>query len=202
MLIDGGRSCGLWHKEECLFFGDGGVVYVSGGSYSIKANNSMFNNCFSSSWGGAIFFDTLNSFIRMICSNSCSCGASFGGHFAYLGASQMNQVEYLSVSYCSHTTSGYYLICLEKGHQRVENTNSSMNNAYLGSAIYVSSPPSFTSSHCSFSNNKVSHRIGIYIFSNSGRNSMSYANFVHNNSPYSVGGIVYVEGTGSKEMIY
>ena len=65
----------------------------------------------------------------MICANSCSCGVSFVGHFAYLSASQVNQVEYLSVSNCSHTTSGYYSIRLDNGNQRVDNTNSSMNNA-------------------------------------------------------------------------
>jgi len=62
----------------------------------------------------------------MICANSCSAS---GKHFAYHQASQVNQVEYLSVSNCSHTTSGYDPICLVYGYQRVDNTNSSMNNA-------------------------------------------------------------------------
>ena len=89
----------------------------------------MFYNCVCSQNGGAINFASSNSCLRMIYANSCSCGVGSFGHFTYLSASRMNQVEYLSVSNCSHTTSGYSSIDVFNGDQRVDNTNSSMNNA-------------------------------------------------------------------------
>ena len=143
----------------------------------------------------------IRSYLRMICANSCSCGADYSGHFSYLIASQMNQVEYLSVSNCSNTTSGYCPIRLDFGDQRVDNTNSSMNNAERVSGIWIESPSSVTSSYCTFSNNKVSFSICIYFYSTSGTISMSYANIVHNNSP-SQYGVVFVNGAGSKMMMY
>jgi len=68
-----------------------------------------------------------------------------------------------------------------------------MNNANQVSGILINSSSSFTSSQCTFSNNKVSHSICIYIYSDSGTITMSYANIVHNNSP-SYGGVVFVNG--------
>jgi len=185
-------------SRSSSYSGDGGVIYVSASSCSMNVIYSMFYNCVCSSHGGAIFFSSSNSCLRMICANSCSASSWY--HFAYLIASQVNQVMYLSVSNCSHTTSGTSSILIEAGDQRVDNTNSSMNNAYQVSGIYISSPSSFTSSHCTFSNNKVSHSICIHFFSTSGTISMSYVNIVHNNSPSY--GVVYVEGGGSRKMMY
>jgi len=90
-------------------------------------------------------------------------------------------------------------ICLDYGYQRVDNTNSSMNNAIQGSGIVISSPSSFTSSHCTFSNNKASNSICIYLYSTSGTISMSYV--IQNNSPIS-NGVVIVNGAGSRKMMY
>ena len=178
------------------YSGSGGVIYVFGVSYSMNVNNSMFYNCLANN-GGAIYFESTNACLRMICSNSCSASWS---HFSYLVASQLNQLEYLSVSNCSHSTSGYYSIRLYTGNQIVDNTNSSMNNALQTSGIYISSPSSLSSSHCTFSNNKVSHSICIEFSSTSGTISMSYANYVHNNSPFN--GVVFVNGAGLRMMMY
>jgi len=205
--IDQGRSyidknisiANCFFSRYSSYSGHGGVIYVSGGTYSMNVNYSMFYNCACSGDGGAIFFSSSNSYLRMICANSCS--ASSWCHFAYLIDSQVNQVMYLSVSNCSHSTSGWYSIRLLNGFQRVDNTNSSMNNAEYGSGIRISSPSSFTSSHCTFSNNKVSHSICIWFYSSSGTISMSYANIVHHNSP-SQYGVVLVEGGGSRMMMY
>jgi len=204
--IDQGRSyyyeniniSNCYFARSSSYSGEGGVICVNGGTYSMNINYSMFYNCVCSSYGGAIYFYSSNSSLRMICANSCS--ASYG-HFSYLWASQVNQVEYLSVSNCSHTTSGYYPIYLNIGYQRVDNTNSSMNNAIQVSGICIWSPSSFTSSHCTFSNNKVSNSRCIYCSSFSGIISMSYANIVHNNSP-SQYGVVYVSGAGARKMMY
>jgi len=206
--IDQGRSyvdkniniSDCFFKRYLSYSGDGGVICVTSSSYSMNINYSMFYNCVCSSWRGAIYFDSSNSSLRMICANKCSCGASSYDHFAFLSAFQVNQVEYLSVSNCSHATSGYCSFCLSSGDQRVYNTNSSMNNAIWVSGILIISPSSFTSSHSTFSNNKVTDGICIQFCSTPGTISILYANIVHNNSPSN--GVVYVNGEGSKKMMY
>jgi len=203
--IDQGRSyvdkniniSNCFFSRYSSYSGNGGVIYVSASSFSKNVNYSIFYNCACSGDGGAIFFSSSNSYLRMICANSCS---GYEYHFALLSASLVNQLECLSVSNCSHTTSGYYSIRLDYGDQRVDNTNSSMNNAFRVSGIGIDSPSSFTSSHCTFSNNMVSHSTCIEFYSTSGTISMSYANIVHNNSPYY--GVVLVEGVGSRKMMY
>jgi len=122
-------------------------------------------------------------------------------HFAYLIASQVNQVEYLSVSNCSHTTSGTYPIRLESGNQRVDNTNSSLNNANAYSGICLYSPSLLTSFYCTISNNKASGANCIYLDSSSGMITIYYANIVYNNSPSGCG-VVFVSGAGLKKMMY
>jgi len=190
--------------SDCFFSrsshyaGNGGVIFVISGSYSMYINNSMFYNCSSSLNGGAIFFYSSNSCLGMICAHSCSATSLY--HFAYIKTSQVNQLEYLSVSKCSHTTSGDRTICLDSGNQTIDNTNSSMNNANQCSGIYTYTPSSFTSSHCTFSNNKVSNSICVFFFSIIGTISMSYANIVHNNSPSY--GVVFANGGGSRKMMY
>jgi len=177
----------------------GGVIYINVGGKSMNINVSMFYNCVTSDHGGAIYFNSLNSCLRMICANRCSCGNQCCGLFGYLIASQVNKIEYLSVSHCYHTaTNGRYPIYLRLGDQRVDNTNSSMNNAYLGSGISFRSPSSFTSSHCTFSNNKVTSSNCLEF--DTGTISMSSANIVHNNSPNQ--GVVYVTGDGSIKLLY
>jgi len=214
--IDQGRSyvdkniniSNCFFSRSSSYSGRGGVIYVSASSCSMNVNYSMFYNCVCSNFfvtnvvysgdGGAIYFSSSNSYLRMICANSCSASQN---HFAYLRASQVNQVEYLSVSNCSHTTSGYESIRLNSGDQRVDNSNSSMNNAVQCSVFSITYPYSFTSSHCTFSNNKVSSSICIWFYSTSGTISMSYANIVHNNSSSSRG-VVFVEGAGLRMMMY
>jgi len=186
-------------SRSLSFTGDGGVIYVKDGSYSMYINNSMFFNCGCSQKGGAIYFSSSNSYLRMICANSCSCGTSNNGHFAYLRASQDNQGLYLSVSNCSYMTSGYDSILIYSGKQRVDNTNSSMNHVLAHSGIYIYATSSFTGSHCTFSNNKASGYICLCFFY--GTISMSYASIVQNSSP-SQYGVVYVDGAGSKKMMY
>ena len=134
----------------------------------------------------------------MICGNCCSASSYY--QFAYLGSSQMNQVEYLSVSNCSYTTSGYSSIDLDYGNQKCDNTNCSMNYANQISGLQINSPSQFTSSHCTFSNNEVSNYICLYFFSDSGTLTMSYANIIHNKSPNT--GVVFANGAGSRKMIY
>jgi len=186
-------------SRSSVYSGNGGVIFVDGGSYSMNVNYSMFYNCACSEQGGAIYFYSTNSCLRMICANRCSSSSNY--QFAYLSASQVNHVEYVSIQYCSHTTSRSYSNYLNTGNQRVDNTNSSMNYAFWGSGIIIMSPSSFTSSHCTFSNNVVIAYICVWFSSNSGSVSMTSANIVNNNSPSNYG-VVYAYGGGSKKMMY
>jgi len=113
-------------KRLTQYSANGGVIFIDGGSYSMNLTNSMFYNCSSSSQGGAIWFVSSNSYIRMICANRCFASSY---HFAFLKASHVNQVEFLSLSYCSHTIVGNLPIYLYNGDQRVDYSNVSMNNA-------------------------------------------------------------------------
>jgi len=182
-------------SRSSKFSGRGGVIYIDGGTYSMKVYCSMFYFC-SAIFGGAIHFNSRNTDLKMICSNKCS--ASYD-HFAYLKSSLMNLVEHLSISTCSLTQLGSRSICFAGGTHKVDNTNSSMNNAAEISGMSISSS-SFTSTHCTFSNNKVSNNVCIQLHSISGTISMEYANIIHNNSP-SVG-IVCIYGVGSKKMLF
>jgi len=203
--IDQGRSyvdkniniSNCFFSRSSSYSGNGGVIFVTASSCSMNVNYSMFYNCVCSGDGGAIYFYSSNSSLRMICANSCSASSWY--HFAYLRTSQVNQVEFLSVSNCSHITSGLYPFYLSSGDQSVDNTNSSMNHAERVSGIVIYSPSTFKSSHCTFTNNKVSVWICIGFYSESGTISMSYANIVHNNSPSSRG-VVYVNGAFPKIM--
>jgi len=206
--IDQGRSyideniniSNCFFSRYSSYSGNGGVIYVTVSSYLMNINYSMFYNCVCSQNAGAVYISSSNSCLRMICANKCSCGDTYVCHFAYLQASQINQVEYLSISNCSHSTFGHYPIRLDSGNQSFDNTNISMNHASTVSGIWIYSPSSFISSHCTFSNNKVSNYVCIYLHSTSGTIYMSYANIVHNNSP-SIG-VVYAWGVGSRKMMY
>jgi len=184
-------------SRHSRYEGYGGVISVSG-AFSISVNSSMFYNCSCSSWGGAIYASCYyQASLRMICANKCY--AHYQGHFVYLYIQQINQVELISVSKCFDSASGYSPLYLESGNSRVDNTNSSMNNGNRQSGIFICSPSSFTSSYCTFSNNRVYDWSCIYLQSESGIILMSYANIVHNNSPS--WGVVAVSGTGSRKLM-
>jgi len=182
-------------KRFLSYSSDGGVAYVSSGSYSMNISYSIFYNCACSGRGGAIYFVSNNSSLQMICANRCS--ASSYDHFAFCSASNENQMKYLSVSNCSHSTLGMDSMELSNGHQCIDCTNSSMNNAIRCPGIYVYTQSSFASSHCTFSNNNSSDSRCICFSSISGM--MLYANIVHNNSPSR--GVVDVIG-GTPKIMY
>ena len=171
-------------SRNALFSGKGGVIYVSEGSYSIGVSYSMFANCLASG-GGAIFFSSTNVSLRMVCAYMCS--VSGDGHFADLLASNKNQVEYLSISYCS-TSTGYYSIRLKYANPRFDNSNSSMNKAIQVSSIGIEESLSFSSSYCTFCNNRGT--ICIFLGSNTG--TVIFANVIDNYS--NMLAIIYVDG--------
>jgi len=182
-----------------MYSANGGVLYISDGSYSMNVSNSMFYNCTCSNNGGAIYFYSTNSSMKMICANKCSCkGADdFYGQFSYILASKENIVDYASLSLCSHIMAGEAPVLLHSGNQRVDNTNSSLNHGYQCSGIHISSPVTYQSAFCTFSNNKVSHSICLWFTYNTG--TVSYSCVVHNNSPSF--GIIY-SYNGSPKIQY
>jgi len=178
-------------SRSSVYSGNGGVIYVSAISCSMRINFSMFYNCVASN-NGAIFFSSSVSCLRNICSNKCS---GSWNQFAYILASEINQIEYLSVSFCS---TGSVPFGIKTGNQSIKNTNSSMNTSHQASGVYIDSPTSSTISHCTFSNNQVVSDRCISFFSNTGTISMLYANIVHNNSPSY--GVVFVHGSVTNHL--
>ena len=172
--------------SDCYFYrflefeNHGGVIFVNGGTYTMKISTTTFYNSSSVLDGGAIFFYSPSSFLKMICAHRCNAP---GKHFAYLWSSQENWVEYLSMSYCSYMDNGIVPLYLYAGNQILDNSNSSMNRGGQISGLGVYYPTSFRSYHCTISNNNVTGEICIYFSSNKG--SMSFANIVHNYSPSS-----------------
>jgi len=153
-----------------IFSGNGGVIFVNGGSLNMNISNSMFYNCSCSLNGGAIYFISLNSILRMICAFRCS---SFSYHFAYLSVTQNSHIEYLSLSYCSYETEGSNSIRLYKGNQRFDTSNSSSNSSRERSCIRTGNPTIFLSKYCSFVHNNVSEKICIYFEHNTGEISFA-----------------------------
>jgi len=191
-----GRSYSNVNLEisDCFFrrltqySGNGGVIYIVGASYSMSLSYIMFYNC-QSNYGGAIFFNSSNSVMKMICANRCS---ALSYHFAFLYASELNQVEYQSISACSYESIGFYSIYVYKGNQTVDNTNSSMNTAERMSAIGIIYPSSFKSTFCTFSNNNATDRTCLWFYYYSGK--MEFANIVHNYCPSSYAVIMSYQG--------
>ena len=115
-------------------------------------------------WGWAINFYSSDFSLRRIYACRCSCGTSYGGLFGHRIGLNMNQVEYLSISYCSDSGSGYCTIYLLSGHQRVDRTNSSMNKAVRYPIIFFYLPTTLSSSFCTYKNNKILESRCIYIY--------------------------------------
>jgi len=185
---------GCFFSRSLVYNGDGGVICITDAYLSMNVTFSMFYFCIATN-GGAIWFSSINSSLRMICANQCSATTK---HFAYLHAPRGNCVEYLSIAFCSQTSEGSHSLWLYKGNQKVYNINSSMNNANCMSCIMIQTPNLFASSHCTFSNNQVSDTSCISFFYNSG--TMFFANIVYNNSPN--GGVITVNGAGSTKLMY
>ena len=182
-------------KRQWRFQEYGGVIYVSGGSYSMSVSNSMFYNCMSTK-GGAIYFQSYSSSLSSVCANSCNSNDNLG-HFAYIESSNNNHISYLSASLCSSSCQGGFAVRLYLGGQKLDFSNLSMNYADSYSGIGFNSPSSFSSSYCSFSNNKVTNMRCIYFGYCTG--SMIFSNIVHNNSPQH--GVVS-SSSGSANMEY
>jgi len=152
---------------------------------------SLFFYCRATE-GGAIYFDSEISVLKMICSSNCSATNYL---FAFIKGSLINNLEYLTIRSCSSTMQGFYTLYVSsKGN--VDNSNISMNYASRVAGIFFNAN-SFSSSHCTISNNLVHEYNCLYVFSCTG--IIKFANIVGNNSPNE--GVVHVNG-GSLTMNY
>lgn len=188
---------------DCFFVrskqnsGSGGVFYVSGGSYNMNVSYSMFFGCTSSDIGGAIYFVSSRSDLRMICASKCF--ASSSKHFGWIFATVVNYVELFSITSCSDSFSSYRPIEIESGDMTVSKLNCSLNKAIEVSGVVIDTPKTFTCSFCTFSNNKASKSICICLFRNSG--IFKFVNIIGNNSPTG-SGVIYVSNSGSYQMSF
>jgi len=202
--IDQGRSyvdkniniSNCFFSRSSSYSGDGGVIYVTVGSYSMNVNYSMFYNCIAER-GGAIYFSSSNSYLRMICANSCS--ASYEEHFSYLGASQYNFVDFLSISSCSEQERGNQGIFMFNGNQKLCNTNCTNNKAYGDSGICFYYPASCSCSFCTIARNRVMDAVCVGFQASNG--VMLFSNIIGNNSP-SRYGVVHVSSGSSQKIHY
>jgi len=170
-------------SRTSVYNGYGGVIYINNINFTMKIQESMFFNCSCENHGGAIYYSSSNSVIKMVCAYRCESKNTH--HFALLQASNANQVEFLSVSCCSYNIMGYYSTRIDSGEQNVDSTNYSSNNAIQVSALDFRKSSSFNSSFCTFINNKVSISISLYF--NTLIGTITTAIILHNDSPSSHG---------------
>lgn len=125
------------------------------------------------------------SFLNHVCASSCFASGNY--HFAYLFGYHTNIIEYLSISLCSSLYEGHAFINLRNGCCWVENSNCSLNRA-AQNGFCISYPSPFTCIFCTFSENNMSYSTCINFYKNNG--VMTYANIIHNISPFY--GMIYV----------
>jgi len=168
----------------------GGVIMVTQNSLVLSISNVVFYNCevSNSNYGGAIYFSSLNSNLKMVCAYRCK---GYYYHFALLETLENNNVEYLSMSLCCYSKSTFYSIALVNGYQKFDNSNCSFNYAAECSGLSIFQQKSLSSSFCNMYSNDVSGFICMHLFCNPG--SLSRANIIRNSSPSK--GVVY--GTGN-----
>jgi len=180
---------GCLFERNQVFNNNGGVILITNGD-SMKIYNSVFYICtVSSSYtGGAIYFGSNQSSIRMVCANRCSAGWC---HFARIQTSKSSIVQYLSYSQCSTTTTGERPLEFSNGDQVFNHNNGSMNRVTYHSAMGIYNPTTMDVSFCSFSNNIAAQWVCLRFFGSTG--NITRLNVVHNNSPNHEG-VVFVTG--------
>ena len=183
-----------YFSRTLIYDGVGGIILVEEDGFSMTITLCVFYNCRCTSEGGAIVFGSSNSNIKNVCASLCFAQEYY--HFGNFECANKNDIEFLTISKCSTSTLGNSVLLLSSGNQKITTSNFSLNQALTESALVVSLPTSFQSSHCTFSNNKVSGSTCIRLVKNTG--SILFANFVHNNSPSQ--GNIYVFSNGKYSL--
>jgi len=173
-----------------LLIGNGGVIYVNN-SLGLEVHDSMFYNCNSSGYGGAIYSFRTNVTINRVCANSCQ---GSHGHFMFFtqeyDASFVSIFNYVSLSLCAPKTNGYNTLNFQIRQMYLDNHNHSKNNAYSGSCMYLNCFEMFNFSFCNIFENRASYSICIRL-SGSSNNQIRYWNIIDNNSPSNSGVLTF-----------
>jgi len=172
--------------RSLVYSQNGGVIYVNGGSLSMIVISSMFHNCKTNPGsGGAIFFSSLNIKLCDICAHQCS---STNYHFGYFASINNNELESISINYCSQTKTGAYCITVQSGNQRSMRNNCSGNSALNYCGIAYKSPVDLYSSFCTLYNNYAENQICLLLSPCHG--SILFTNIIKNTCP-SGNGVVF-----------
>jgi len=175
--------------RSSVFSGNGGVIYISDDDkYSMSIESSVFYNCACNDEGGAIYCNLNNSIIKRVCASKCS-GQEFD-HFGLVQASNVNLIEYLTISSCAESNTGSVTFSVGKGNQVINNINCSNNHVEYYSCLSISIPTTMTISRCTFANNEISKSKCIQFSRNSG--TMVFTNIINNHCPASE--VVFVRG--------
>lgn len=194
-----------------MYLGSGGVLYCVSSDKKAFIYGCSFNNCTSSLYGGAIYFEvtTNGSFeVDKVC--AYLCGATQMSNFGSIKTSHdgNNTVKLLSMSKCYNVAgSATNSLTLYYGKSSFVNTNSSHNSAYQIPGIGIESPRNMQASYNTLKSNYASYSRCIYISNgiagDGTQKIFSKTNIVDNNSPSTLG-VIY-NGIGTlyfKECIF
>ena len=173
--------------SNCLIstksIGNGGSIDINGG-YNLYITESFFFECFSTGWGGAIYFlNGFNAIILKVCSLLCNCADGNNGKFSWITTSINfnNIIEYLSISKCFNNSKGFASIYLQNGYQNIKNVNSSNNMCKFFSGFFYHNPNNLNSQFCTFKNNSSNDSTCLIFWGNSG--IFQKSNIINNKSP-------------------
>jgi len=169
-------------SRTSTFIGKGGVIYcISDNIFNISLDNSMFYQCSSDDYGGAIIFKGKSAILKMVCANRCYAKAKY--HFAQIVASTF--VDYFSMSNCSFETNGSYSFEISSSDPKIDRSNFSNNNAAERPVFYCYG---ISSIHCTIANN-IAQRYGLETYWQPF--TMSFANIIANKIP--LGGLFVMD---------
>ena len=174
-------------------------------SIELLVMECMFNNCSTQGNGGALHFDcNRNGTIALykLCITFCyTLNVDSYGQFALISiASNKNcLINLISYSKCSPFHQSYNIyssLYISYGKQNISNTNSSYNHASFHSSICIVSPTNLSLYLSAFTYNNVKTYYNLCFQSSSSisRFYIEFCNIINNNSPDTVGGVIYSDG--------
>ena len=188
----------IYHKKltvsDCSFAhfhkigGNGGAILADSPFVPfINITDSVFFDCTSSNYGGAIYFETDEIHIDRVCGFQCS--ASYH-HFAYFSIGTKALINELSLAACSNYSKGSCSMSVLYYEHVLTNINNSkcVSEHVSGIKVMANLNNKHSLVFCTFSDNNVTN--GICVHLNSAFGNWSFINFVSNNSPNNYG-VVY-----------
>ena len=176
-----------------IYSGSGGIIYAKDCKTIMKLINCIFYNCFSTEWGGAIYFycnlKGTNVKLNKICASNCS--SKYVQFARIVTFSNSNNIyDLISINLCGNNPIGYTSLKIQIGNINFSNNNSSKNYNIAVSGISINHPTKLKSIFCTFINNYVSSNSIIFLESFD-MHFLSFYNIINNNSPKD-NSIIYV----------